>query len=261
MGETGREGLLDRVNKRAYARADVVAHYASLDMLLEPERLLFERLAPALRGKRILDIAVGGGRTTKYLLEISRDYTGVDYTPQFVEAARRKYPQANILWCDARDLSIFADDTFDFVLFSFNGIDYVPHGDRLTALREILRVLKPGGAFMFSSHNRDHENFNKLAWQERFRLSPAHLKHVLYCLLHLPRHLRMRRHEVHTEEFSLINDNAHGFSLLAYYISVPRQLEQLARVGFSDAEAYDMEGRRVTRDTRFPWIHYLARKK
>jgi hypothetical protein len=70
----------------------------------------------------------------------------------------------------------------------------------------------------------------------------------------------MRRHEIHTDEYAVINDNAHGFALLAYYISVPRQLAQLARVGFSSAQAFDMEGNAVTRDTRFPWIHYLAAK-
>lgn len=255
-----RQGLLDRVNKRAYARADVLSHYERLDMLLEPERILLERLAPGLRGKKILDIAVGGGRTTKYLLEISGDYTGVDYTPEFVEVARRKFPAARIECRDARDLSAFAGGTFDFVMFSFNGIDYVPHEDRMRALREILRVLKPGGLFLFSAHNRDHAGFNKLPWRQGLSLDPAFLKTCLHALYRLPRHLRMRRHEIHADEYAVINDSAHGYSLLAYYISVPRQLEQLARAGFSSAEAYDMEGARVGSDTRFPWIHYLARK-
>ncbi|MCA1631611.1 MAG: hypothetical protein LC774_15015, partial [Acidobacteria bacterium] len=71
----GQPGFSDEVNKSAYARADVVRHYESLDMLLKPERLLLERLTPEIAGKKILDIAVGGGRTTKYLLPISRDYT------------------------------------------------------------------------------------------------------------------------------------------------------------------------------------------
>jgi SAM-dependent methyltransferase len=256
----GRTSLLDRVNQSAYARPDVVKHYEDLDMLLEPERLLLERLTPTIKGKKILDIAIGGGRTTKYLLKISDDYTGIDYTPAFVEVARRKFPTANILCRDARDLSSFADETFDFVMFPFNSIDYVPHEDRLRALREIYRVLKRGGHFLFSTHNRDHESFNKLPWQERLSLDPLFIKSCLYSLYHLPRHIKMRRHEVHTDEYAVINDNAHGYALLAYYISVPRQLEQLARVGFRAAEAYDMEGKPVARDTRFPWIHYLTTK-
>jgi hypothetical protein len=70
----------------------------------------------------------------------------------------------------------------------------------------------------------------------------------------------MKKHEIHTDEFAVINDNAHGFSLLGYYISIPAQLKQLAAVGFSDVEVYDGEGERVTSDTRFPWTYYLAKK-
>jgi SAM-dependent methyltransferase len=254
------QSLLDRVNQRAYARTDVVKHYEHLDMLLEPERLLLDRLTPSLKDKKILDIAIGGGRTTKYLLRISRDYTGIDYTPEFVELARRKFPGVEISCLDARDLSSFADETFDFVMFSFNSIDYVPHADRLKVLCEIRRVLKPGGRFLFSTHNRDYAGFNKLPWQEKFSPDAVFIKSCLYSLFHLPKHIKMRRHEIHTDEYAVINDNAHGFSLLAYYISVPRQLEQLARVGFDSAQAFDMEGNAVERDTRFPWIHYLATK-
>lgn len=255
-----RQGLLDQVNKRAYARADVVSHYERLDVLLEPERILLERLAPDLRGKKILDVAVGGGRTTKYLLELSGDYTGVDYTPEFVEVARRKFPAARIECRDARDLSAFAGETFDFVMFSFNSIDYVPHEDRMRALREILRVLKTGGLFLFSAHNRDHAGFNKLPWQQGLSLDLIFIKSCLYSLYHLPRHLRMRRHEIHADEYAVINDNAHGYSLLAYYIAIPRQLEQLARVGFASAEAYDMRGEPTLHNMSDAWIHYLARK-
>ena len=246
----GRQSFLDRINQSAYARADVVSHYEHLDMLLEPERLLLQRLTPAIKDKKILDIAIGGGRTTKYLLPISRDYTGIDYTPQFVEVAQRKFPGVEILCRDARDLSSFADETFDFVMFSFNSIDYVPHADRERALTEILRVLKDGGRFLFSTHNREYAGFNKQPWQERLSLDPVFIKTCLYSLFHLPTHLRMRRHEIHTDEYAV----------LAYYISVPRQLAQLARVGFSSAEAFDMEGKVISRDTRFPWIHYLATK-
>ncbi|ELP52058.1 methyltransferase type 11 domain protein [Microcystis aeruginosa TAIHU98] len=54
---------------------------------------------------------------------------------------------------DARNLEQFADNYFDFILFSFNDIDYISHADRFLVLEEISRIGKAGGYFCFSSHN------------------------------------------------------------------------------------------------------------
>jgi ubiquinone/menaquinone biosynthesis C-methylase UbiE len=42
-------------------------------------------------------------------------------------------------------LSRFPAGWFDFVLFSYNGIDFVDHAGRLQVLKEIARVLASGG--------------------------------------------------------------------------------------------------------------------
>ncbi len=47
------------------------------------------------------------------------------------------------------------DNSFDFVLFSFNGMDSFSHKDRIAALGEIRRVLRNDGIFYFLSHNLD----------------------------------------------------------------------------------------------------------
>lgn len=254
------KNILDTVNKRTYARAKVVDWYDDLDFIHQPEAVILQKLTPLIKDKKLLDIGIGGGRTTKFLLEISRDYTGIDYTPQCVAVVKRKYPDANIQCRDARDLSTFDSESFDFVLFSFNSIDYVGHEDRLTVLSGILRVLRPGGFFVFSTHNRDYKGFNKLPWHEGLRLNLNFLKNCLYTLAYLPRHLSMKRHEIYTDEYAIINDNAHGFALLAYYIGVREQIGQLERVGFANVQAYDMEGKRVNNDSDSPWTYYLTEK-
>ncbi len=251
--------IVDDINKAAYATEEVVDWYDDLDFTLKPEAVILEKITPVIRDKRLLDIGVGAGRTTRLLLEISRDYTGIDYTPSFAELAQKKYPAAKILCCDARDLSVFDDQSFDFVQFSFNAIDYMVHEDRMKALEEICRVLKPNGLFMFSTHNRDYKYFDKFPWQEgRFDLN--HLKSCLYTFLHLPKHYRMKKHEVRTDNYAIINDTAHGFSLLAYYISLAEQVKQLEEAGFGEVEAFDMEGNPAAGDTNFPWTYYLARR-
>src|SRR5690606_12109488 len=106
-----------------------------------------------MAGKRILDIGVGGGRTTPYLLDVSRDYIGVDYAPKMIKKCRAQYPSVTFEVCDARDLSHFGPASFDLIFFSFNGIDYVDHADRIKILCEVRRVLTDQGAFVFSAHN------------------------------------------------------------------------------------------------------------
>ena len=110
------------------------------------------------------------------------------------------------------------------------------------------------------THNRDHKSFKKLPWQEDTSFSVGHLKSCLYTLVHWPRHWRMKQHEVYTDEYAIVNDSAHGFSLLTYYIGVGEQIKQLAREGFEQSESYNLDGEVVKSDTHFPWTYYLARK-
>ena len=248
-------------NQKAYGRADVVEYFQGFGDLFETEKILFEKLAPKIRNAKLLDIGIGGGRTTKHLLDFCSNYTGVDYVREYVDDTAKKFPEANILWADAKDLTPFEDRSFDFVLFSFNGLDCISHEDRLMALCEIHRVLRPGGIFMFSSHNRDYYNFNKLPWKQKIQFDQKFLKYLLYCLYHLPTHLRMKKHEIFSDEYALVNDGDHRFSMLLYYISIGKQVAQLNANGFENVEAYNINGEMVESDTASHWIYYLATKK
>ncbi|MCY7374718.1 MAG: class I SAM-dependent methyltransferase [Pyrinomonadaceae bacterium] len=252
--------LSNSVNKTAYARADVIRYYLGVDKLLEAEKVLLEKLSPTIRDSKILDIGVGGGRTTKFLLSISNNYTGIDYVAKFAEETGKKYPVAKILCGDVMNLKEFESDRFDFILFSYNGIDSIANEDRLKALNEIYRVLKKGGIFMFSSHNRNYQHFNKLPWQQRFHFDAEYFIFFLHCLYHLPKHYQMKKHEIYTDDYAIINDGDHRFSLLLYYISIEKQVKQLTDIGFVGIEAYSTEGKLVERDNLSHWIYYLARK-
>ena len=55
---------------------------------------------------------------------------------------------------DAADLGGFGDGTFDVVVFSYNGIDYLhPVEKRVRCLSEVARVLGRDGVLLLSTHN------------------------------------------------------------------------------------------------------------
>lgn len=246
------------INKETYSADHVVEKYDKLEGLVPAEQFVFSSNASHVAGK-VLDIGIGGGRTTAYLAVKAQVYVGVDYSERFVTVTSQKFPNERIECCDARDLSRFESDYFDLVNFSFNGLDYVNHADRQIALREIYRVLAPGGIFFFSTHNRNHRHFAKQPWQIRKR-SFTHLKECIKVGLSLPRHWRMKKHDTINADYAIINDFAHKFQLMTYYVTVDEQRKQLERVGYIDVRALSREGEDIIIESDHEWLFVIAKK-
>lgn len=254
------QSQISLINRKTYASTKVLDYYDGLTELFPAERVLFEKISSRIENAKILDIGVGGGRTTQYLLPLAADYTGLDYVPEFIERVKKKYQSGNFIAGDARDLKEFEDGNFDFVLFSYNGIDVVSHDDRLKILKEIHRVLKKGGILMFSTHNRDYRNFRRPYWLADPKADLPFLKNLLSLVFFLPRHLLMRRHEIFREQYAVVNDYDHRFALLIYYIGIGEQIEQLESIGFSNIETYSTKGNLVNEDTESLSNYYLVTK-
>jgi SAM-dependent methyltransferase len=142
----------DAATWHVYSKPEIAAHYAKLDYLSPCERILFDtHIRP---GSKILDLGVGGGRTTVYLSQVASTYVGADYSEEMVRACEKKFPHLKFTLADAADLSAFADSSFDVIVFSFNGLDcIVDEARRSQCFGECRRVLRMGGVFIFSSHN------------------------------------------------------------------------------------------------------------
>lgn len=268
--------MIDKINQLTYSELSVVSFYEDVNSLQIPEQVILNKIEKEVRGKPILDIGVGCGRTINHLTKLSSLYAGIDYSKQMIEACEKMYPQVNLLNLDARDLSIFPDESFFFVLFSFNGIDCVSHSDRIKILTEIHRVLQKGGYFVFSSHNRASFNPNSKKFRifrlpefssildtvSRYLLSGRLLSLCPKIVIRMYNRLKYRKFEIHEQEYSIINDSAHNYSCLHYYISISKQLAQLVHIGFSEKiEAYNRKGQIIMTDSLDPWIYYLARKE
>jgi SAM-dependent methyltransferase len=157
-------------NLQAFRTAEAVADLSVYRLFADEEYLFPKYYKP---GETVLDLACGLGRTTLLLHEMGIQVRGVDRSEVFIEIARRRLPYLD-LQVGSYDHIEEADASFSHVLISFNGIDYAfPVSQREAALRECARVLKPGGTFIFSSHNLKSLHWfspyyrDRLAWKLR----------------------------------------------------------------------------------------------
>jgi len=157
-------------NLAAFASAEAIADLSVYRLMVE-EEYLFPRYYKA--GDSVLDFACGLGRTTLLLLEMGLSVRGVDRSEPLITVAKRRFPYLD-LQVGSYDHIEEPDASFSHVLISFNGIDYAfPATQRVAALRECARVLKPGGTFIYSSHNLKSMHWfspyyrGRLAWKMR----------------------------------------------------------------------------------------------
>jgi ubiquinone/menaquinone biosynthesis C-methylase UbiE len=106
---------------------------------------ILDNLGP-LRGMRHLDIACGTGHLVGAASKRGAASQGIDFSPAMVETARANYPAEHFQTADALDLP-YEDETFDAVSCAF-GLSHME--DPRAAVKEIFRVLKPGGRFAFT---------------------------------------------------------------------------------------------------------------
>lgn len=254
-------------NQETYRAPDIVRYYAQLQRLQPAEAAIRDRLRLQLPHLKMLDLGIGGGRTTQHFAPLVGEYIGIDYSAEMIAACQQRFAGAldamTLAVGDARNLERFADRSFDFVLFSFNGIDYVTHDDRLQILREIRRVGKPGGYFCFSSHNLqgivgEFDFGRQISWNPL----KTYTNLVMSGLLRLFNPAVTRDRLVNSSHL-LIRDEPHNFRLWNYYIRPTVQLAQL-KAGFDNVEVFSWQGKSALHAGELAtnadmWLYYFCR--
>jgi ubiquinone/menaquinone biosynthesis C-methylase UbiE len=110
----------------------------------------FLAMLPPIRDLNGLDIGCGEGANTRALANLGAQMTGIDISPTFVEHAQdeeAREPRGIAYLCADATALPFDDGTFMFATAFMSLMDMA---DYLGALREVRRVIRPGGFFQFS---------------------------------------------------------------------------------------------------------------
>jgi SAM-dependent methyltransferase len=203
--------------------------------LVEQHRYEKEWHIPAAAGfsqtkdLRVLEIGCGLGTDGAQFAQAGADYTGVDLTNAAVDLAQKRFElfdlQGTFQTADAEKLD-FADNSFDLV-YSHGVLHHTP--DTAGAIREVHRVLKPGGRAIVMLYHRDSYNYrvnislfrragvHLLRWQGGIKFvhlltgeSPDRLKEHA-------RRLRQERSYLSSEEFLSQNTDGAGNPLARVY--------------------------------------------
>lgn len=100
-----------------------------------------------VEGRRVLDVGCGVGRWTRLLSGMGAEVYGIDLQPETLADDRKRLPGCRFFEMSA-DAIGFADASFDMAS-SVTVVQHMPPAVQSAALREVRRVLRPGGWFIF----------------------------------------------------------------------------------------------------------------
>lgn len=247
-------------NARIFFSAELANWYGS-QTLSAVEAIILLRYRDAFAGKRVLDIGVGSGRTTRFLLPFAASYTGFDLSPQMIAIARRTFPRARMLELDMREIGKLTSERFDFILGPWGVLDALSPEDRLKTLSRIAGLCEPGGMFVLSSHNRNADFAGKPPKLVRSKRPDRTLAEVFRYARACRNYRRMEHLRSEHETYALYNDMAHNWQGVFYYIDREAQIAQLADAGFQVIEVLGEDGRGIgaVDDTSSDGcLHYVA---
>jgi SAM-dependent methyltransferase len=156
-----RERIAETPGSEAYFKEIDRRFLTSARAFVPWRKIPFDTVIPFddLQNKDVLEIGVGSGTQAQLLAQHCKSFTGIDLTKAASAMTSKRFALFNIpgtvLQMDAERMG-FAEGSFDYV-WSW-GVVHVS-ADTQRVLREIYRVLRPGGAFTAMVYYRSWWNY------------------------------------------------------------------------------------------------------
>lgn len=116
------------------------------------DRKMLDWLAEKVNGLgTICDLGCGVGQVAGYLHSRGPSVCGIDLSLEMVKQARRLNREIDFQQGDMLALTDVAEDSFGGIA-AFYSIIHIPHPSLVDALREMKRVLSPGGRLLLTFH-------------------------------------------------------------------------------------------------------------
>ena len=262
-------GIVPELDDASWGSDDVVDNFATDGYTDAGEAAALAAVSDRRRGD-VLDIGIGGGRTTGLLRPAARSYVGLDISPEMLDLARDRFPDADLREGDAVGLAGLPDDAFDLVVFSFNGLDALDHAQRATALAAMARVLRPGGRVVFSSLNLDGVSFDERPLRvaggplsPRFRYHLAHAVRHPVSMVRSVRNYRQNRQEAEDGRgWGMRPLRAHEFRFVVHFATMEETVAEASAAGLEVIAAYADDGGEHAPDTAHTdadYVHFVCR--
>jgi len=252
--------------KQIYESKKVVRNYIKgFNKLMPAEKILYDSLVHKLSRNAMLDLGVGAGRTTRFFAPRFNKYIGVDISYGMIEACKkifRNLTNAEFIIANAASLPPLSVNKFDFIMFSFNGIDYLTLDERILFCADSYNLLENDGIFAFSTHNA-----NAIKRLYRYRLPSR--TNPLGFITEIFHYIKIRKingsmNRFLNKSFFHIYDGGEYFKALTAYILPSYQISILKNAGFNKVETIDMKGNYIPVEKADlydnEWIHYICHK-
>ena len=167
---------LKRVNNDDFTMLHYPLYINKSDTFLKAQENLTDHCISglvSLENKTILEIGCGNGVQTKYILNKynPKSITGIDLNEENIKIAnqekeRRGIKNAHFRVDDAQQLSKFEDDSIDVIINIESAFHYP---DKPLFLKQLFRVLKPGGHFLIADILTSHKKkkWFKKSWKKK----------------------------------------------------------------------------------------------